>query len=224
MYWPHGISRKVHLSPTGLNNSSSSSGEEILSTSRTRTASHFLTLTRSTLGIFSVKPIQSIAGLVRTKRSLEEYGSNQTADFNPEADVIIITTDQHFVLIYHLVKPNHTASSGNVSTDSIYSYAPSAAQSGHVRSLSQSLTLSSINGKKKASLYAPSSVSLNSSFKSGSGEFFQGFQTEDSSTSSYRSSNRGGTGGAEGVGLGFGIAAVQIQFQVGIRIEGGLGW
>lgn len=226
MYWPVGISRKIHVSPTGLGEDSSQ--DEIQLTCRTKTASHFLSLNKSTLQIYSVKPIESIAALKRTQRSLSEYGNNLEAEFNPEGDGLIITTDKHFVLIYHFTLPiNNNNKQSQSSQSSYYSYSqPDPNQStlnGHVRSLSQSLTLSSVNNRKKAGLYNPSQSSLNSTFKSGSGEFSNGFQ-DGNQPAPGRAGRNAATSSSQRVQLAFGIGQIQIQFQVGIRIEGGIGW
>ncbi|PWN53330.1 RIC1-domain-containing protein [Violaceomyces palustris] len=175
MYWPTASAKRLHLSPSGLDrppfqptpsNATPSSSpqpkverqqasDEIFQISRSRSGLLWASLSGHTLTVWSTRPSQSLAAIVRTQRSLEEYGFNSKVEWRPDGRALMIeasisstSTDKSFILLYDLVYfPG--------SSSSIYSYIPSSG-----------------SGSKAPSgeLLAPAPTSLRNSFSPGAGE------------------------------------------------------
>lgn len=150
MYWPTTTARRLHLSPSGL-----ASGEEfdsnpnIVHAAESYDADLWATLTASTLTIWSYRPSQVVAALVRTSKSIEEYGANVRLRWKPNGLGIFVETDQSYLLLYSIkFVPQRQAS--------VYSYTPSNG--------------SGSRSKTTKELLAPSISSLRSTFAPGPGE------------------------------------------------------
>lgn len=104
MYWPITTARRLHLSPSGLHteqkveiiSSEDSRREEsgpeqrIKQIERSLRGHLWATLTADTISIWSVRPAQILTALVRTPKSVEEYGSNVSLRWRTDGRGVVI--------------------------------------------------------------------------------------------------------------------------------------
>lgn len=148
MYWPTTTAKRLHLSPSGLN-SEQDANAHIIHAAESYDADLWATLTASTLTIWSYRPSQVVAALVRTPKSIEEYGANTRIRWKPDGLGIFVETDQSYLLLYSVkFVPQKQAS--------VYSYIPSNG--------------SGARSKVTKELLAPSLSTLRSTFAPGPGE------------------------------------------------------
>lgn len=161
MYWPITTARRLHLSPSGLDktrieDSAADEGadeERIVHFGRSRNGHLWAAVSAKTLSVWNTRPSQAIAALVRTRRSLKEYGNNTRVSWNEDGLGIVVETDQSYLLLYTLVFLD----------EPIYSYVPS--------------TGSGAKSKNKEP-YAPNPAALSTSFAAGPGEGTGAMATE----------------------------------------------
>lgn len=144
---------------------SSPLSERIVHVARSRHGHLWAALTADTLSIWSVRPAQTLAALVRTPKSIVEYGANVRLHWNTNGRGIVVETSQNYLLLYtlHALPPRHSQ---------IYSYIPSTGSGARSRSTKEPL--------------APSLASLRTSFTPGPGEG-QGTAAEELQGSSVNS-------------------------------------
>ncbi|KAJ1028728.1 hypothetical protein NDA16_001894 [Ustilago loliicola] len=168
MYWPTACAERIHLSPSGLDRPatllrfdkdaaqqlpspqsghSESADEQIIQLARSRNGMVWATLSTTTISIWSWRPAQVVAALVRTPQSITDYGNNIRIEWRPDGKALLVQTDLNFLLLYKIVY-RHRGSS-------IYSYIPSSGSG------SRSHT---------GELLAPNPNALRSSFAPGAGE------------------------------------------------------
>lgn len=150
MYWPTTTAKRLHLSPSGLGSEQEhDANANIIHAAESYDANLWATLTASTLTIWSYRPSQVVAALVRTQKSIEEYGANVRIRWKPDGLGIFVETDQSYLLLYAVkFVPQKQAS--------VYSYIPSNG--------------SGARSKITKELLAPSLSTLRSTFAPGPGE------------------------------------------------------
>lgn len=168
MYWPTACAERIHLSPSGLDKPASflgfdrdaaqqlpspqsghseSADEQIIQLARSRNGMMWATLSTTTISIWSSRPAQVVAALVRTPQSINDYGNNTRIEWRPDGKALLVQTDLNLLLLYNIVY-RHRGSS-------IYSYIPPSGSG------SRSHT---------GELLAPNPNALRSSFAPGAGE------------------------------------------------------
>ncbi len=174
MYWPTSCAERIHLSPSGLHqpasflrfdkeaaqqlpsvsthsdsgsSSSSSSDERVIQLARSRNGMMWATLTTTAISLWSARPAQVVAALVRTPQSISDYGNNSRIEWRPDGRALLVQTDRHFLLLYNIVYRHHGSA--------VYSYVPPSGSG----SRSQS-----------GDLLAPNPNALRNSFAPGAGE------------------------------------------------------
>lgn len=161
MYWPTTTARRLHLSPSGLHPGTAQGGTEggakgiapdnhrILHIARSYDGGLWASLTADTLSVWGIRPSQVLASLVRTPRSLHDYGANTRLHWNADGLGVVVETDQSYLLLYSLrFLPQRQAH--------VYSYIPSNG--------------SGARGRVAKELLAPSLATLRSTFAPGPGE------------------------------------------------------
>lgn len=201
MYWPTTTARRLHLSPAGLHQSAgSSSGEgsdaprvqRIVDMARTRNGHLWAAISDDTLSIWSSRPTQVIAALVRTPHSLREYGDNTQAQWTEDGMGLVIETDQSYLLLYTIAYAPDRSSG-------IFSYTPFGGHGSKSRVSKEPL--------------APSSSSIKSTFAAGPGEGTGAMSIELKGII--------GSGGTQVAGEGK-QAALDIKFKLLLRIDANL--
>lgn len=168
MYWPTACAERIHLSPSGLDRPATflcfdkdaaqqlpspqsahpeSAAQQTIQVARSRNAMMWATLSNTTISIWSSRPAQVVAALVRTPQSIADYGNNTRIEWRPDGKALLVQTDLNFLLLYSILD-RHPASS-------IYSYVPPSG-SGSRSSMGE--------------LLAPNPNALRSSFAPGAGE------------------------------------------------------
>ncbi len=168
MYWPTACPERIHLSPSGLHQPATflhfdkdaaqqlptpGSGqqhgddEQIVHIARSRNGMMWAALSTSTISIWSSRPAQVVAALVRTPQSFADYGNNARVEWRPDGDALLVQTDRSFLLLYTIVYARQGSSA--------YSYIPPSGSG------SRSQTDEPL---------APNPRSLRNSFAPGAGE------------------------------------------------------
>ncbi|KAJ9478363.1 RIC1 domain-containing protein [Pseudozyma hubeiensis] len=170
MYWPTACAERIHLSPSGLHrpttflrfdkdaaqqlpSANTEAGrhddaeDQIIQIARSRNGMMWAALSTSTISIWSSRPAQVVAALVRTPQSIADYGNNIRIEWRPDGKALLVQTDSNFLLLYNIVY-RHQGSS-------IYSYIPPSGSGARSQS---------------GELLAPNPNALRSSFSPGAGE------------------------------------------------------
>ncbi|TKY86701.1 hypothetical protein EX895_004341 [Sporisorium graminicola] len=166
MYWPTACAERLHLSPSGLHRPDhflhfdkdaaqqlpageglDGADEQIVQLARSRNGMMWASLSTTAISIWSSRPAQVVAALVRTPQSIADYGNNTRIEWRPDGRALLVQTDLNFLLLYNIVY-RHQGSS-------IYSYIPPSGSG--ARSLS-------------GELLAPNPNALRHSFAPGAGE------------------------------------------------------
>ncbi|SPO24728.1 uncharacterized protein UTRI_01699_B [Ustilago trichophora] len=168
MYWPTACAERIHLSPSGLHQPSTflrfdkdaaqqlplpNAGQQqdvdeiIIQLARSRNGLMWATLSNTTISIWSARPAQVVAALVRTPQSIIDYGNNTRIEWRPDGKALFVQTDLNFLLLYNIVY-RHQGSS-------IYSYIPPSGSGARSQS---------------GELLAPNPNALRNSFAPGAGE------------------------------------------------------
>ncbi|SNX83352.1 uncharacterized protein MEPE_02059 [Melanopsichium pennsylvanicum] len=169
MYWPTGCAERIHLSPSGLNRPSTflrfdkdaaqqisspetetrdgTDDEHIIQIARSRSGLMWVALSATTISIWSARPVQVVAALVRTPQSIADYGNNVRIEWRPNGSALLVQTDNNFLLLYNIVYRHHGSS--------IYSYIPPSGSGAR---------------SQFGELLAPNPSALRNSFSPGAGE------------------------------------------------------
>lgn len=87
MYWPSGSARRLCVASAGLPDAAAA---QALHMTSVRNATLWLVLTRIAILVWRARPAELLAAVVRTPRSLDEYGANVHAVWCPDASVIVV--------------------------------------------------------------------------------------------------------------------------------------
>lgn len=168
MYWPTSCAERIHLSPSGLHRPATflhfdkdagqqlpspvsdrmdGADEQVIQLARSRNGILWAALSTTTISVWSSRPAQVVAALVRTPHSITEYGNNARVEWRPDGKALLVQTDLNFLLLYNIVY-RHQASS-------IYSYIPPSGSGTRSQS---------------GDLLAPNPNALRNSFSPGAGE------------------------------------------------------
>ncbi|CDW97606.1 hypothetical protein, partial [Sporisorium scitamineum] len=168
MYWPTACAERIHLSPSGLHRPDhflrfdkdaaqqlpdptaerqDGADEQIIQLARSRNGMMWAALSTTTISIWSSRPAQVVAALVRTPQSIADYGGNTRIEWRPDGRALLVQTDLNFLLLYNIVY-RHQGSS-------IYSYIPPSGSGARSQS---------------GELLAPNPNALRNSFAPGAGE------------------------------------------------------
>ncbi|CBQ71761.1 conserved hypothetical protein [Sporisorium reilianum SRZ2] len=168
MYWPTACAERIHLSPSGLQrpehflrfdkdaaqqlsdpatDGKNGADEQIIQLARSRNGVMWAALSTTTISIWSARPAQVVAALVRTPQSITDYGNNTRIEWRPDGRALLVQTDLNFLLLYKIVY-RHQGSS-------IYSYIPPSGSGARSQS---------------GELLAPNPNALRNSFAPGAGE------------------------------------------------------
>lgn len=168
MYWPTACAERIHLTPSGLDHPATflrfdkdaaqqlhspdlgrhgSADERIIQIARSRNGMMWAVLSATTISIWSARPAQTVAALVRTPQSMADYGNNTRIEWRPDGRALVVQTDLSFLLLYNLVYLNPGSSS--------YSYIPFSGSGSRSHA---------------GELLAPNPHALRSSFAPGAGE------------------------------------------------------
>ena len=168
MYWPTACAERIHLSPSGLDRpahflrfdkdaaqqlpspqvgSQDGADEHIIQLARSRSGMMWAALSATTISIWSSRPAQVVAALVRTPQSITDYGSNNRIEWRPDGRALVVQTESSFLLLYNIVYRHHGSS--------IYSYIPPSGSGARSES---------------GELLAPNPNALRNSFAPGAGE------------------------------------------------------
>lgn len=101
MYWPTGSARRLCVEPAGLPDVHN----DAVHMASTRDGMLWFVLTRTALLLWRARPIEIVASVIRTQRSLHEYGANVHAVWSPDASGIAIQTERDTLLFYELSQP-----------------------------------------------------------------------------------------------------------------------
>ncbi|PKC14198.1 RIC1-domain-containing protein [Rhizophagus irregularis] len=119
MYWASGIAKALVVIPPDYNEFNpaeepSSSGETIdlkntdalntiIRLRRNKTGNLFVTLTKNSLQLWSVRPTAMISQVIRTSKSVEEYGDNCDVFWKPDGTLILVQTSQNCLFTYSVL-------------------------------------------------------------------------------------------------------------------------
>ena len=74
--------------------------DSIVDVCTTRTDHLFATISAATLNVWSTRPMDVLASYQRSRRSLKSYGRNVAALFKPDASIIVVRTDQSYLITF----------------------------------------------------------------------------------------------------------------------------
>lgn len=86
MYWPTGSARRLCVEPVGLVDAHN----EAIHLACARDGLLWLVLTRTALLIWRVRPAELVTAIVRTQRSMHEYGANVRAVWKHDASAVVV--------------------------------------------------------------------------------------------------------------------------------------
>ncbi|KAE9989065.1 hypothetical protein EG327_003119 [Venturia inaequalis] len=99
-------------------------GGEIVGIAVARTGHMFITVTKSTLTVWQMKPTVVVASVLRSPQSLAEYGPNTYVLLRPDSTIIVVQTAKGFLITYSLATDNNAT---------IYRTSYPETSSGHAR-------------------------------------------------------------------------------------------
>lgn len=100
MIWPTSTARAVTLPP--IAHGPDSLEDQILSVEVCKGGYYLAVITRKTLYIYRPKPLSAVAVYVRSQKSLERHGNNQSVHIRPDGAIISVTTVLGSVLLFHV--------------------------------------------------------------------------------------------------------------------------
>ena len=86
----------------------------------------WLVLTRSALLIWRAKPAELVTAMVRTARSIHEYGANVCALWRHDSGALVVRTERDTLLFYDLVQPTDSPAVHALSDSTAPDLVPSA--------------------------------------------------------------------------------------------------
>ena len=86
----------------------------------------WLVLTRSALLIWRARPAELVTAMVRTARSLHEYGANVCALWRHDSGALVVRTERDTLLFYDLVQPTDSPAVHALSDSTAPDLVPSA--------------------------------------------------------------------------------------------------
>lgn len=103
MYWPTGSARRLSVESLGF----ADIHTEAVHISCARDGLLWLVLTRSALLIWRTRPAELVTAMVRTARSIHEYGANVGALWRHDSGAVVVRTERDTLLFYDLVQPTN---------------------------------------------------------------------------------------------------------------------
>ena len=103
MYWPTGSARRLSVESLGF----ADVHTEAVHISCARDGLLWLVLTRSALLIWRTRPAELVTAMVRTARSIHEYGANVGALWRHDSGAVVVRTERDTLLFYDLVQPTN---------------------------------------------------------------------------------------------------------------------
>lgn len=122
MYWPTGSARRLSVESLGF----ADIHKEAVHMSCARDGLLWLVLTRSALLIWRAKPAELVTAMVRTARSIHEYGANVCALWRHDSGALVVRTERDTLLFYDLVQPTDSPAVHALSDSTAPDLVPSA--------------------------------------------------------------------------------------------------